>query len=109
MADKLVNKILGIFSGLATLAYGKELLIFIISLLPILELRGGLIAAALLGVNPVPAYIISIIGNIIPVYFIVKYIILVSFGANTAKLAFWKNLNEYLSVSLVEGFSFSEE
>lgn len=74
MADKLVNKILGIFSGLATLAYGKELLIFIISLLPILELRGGLIAAALLGVNPVPAYIISIIGNIIPVPLILLFI-----------------------------------
>ena len=48
MAEKLVNAIIGAFSGLTSMAFGKELLVFVISLLPILELRGGLIAAALL-------------------------------------------------------------
>lgn len=70
MAEKLVNAIVGAFGGITSIAFGKEILVFIISLLPILELRGGLIAAALIGLNPVSSYIISIIGNLIPVPFI---------------------------------------
>ena len=42
--------------------------------MPILELRGGLIAAALLGVSPWQSYIICIIGNILPVPFILLLI-----------------------------------
>ncbi len=67
MSKKLVEFFIGIFGGVATQAVGKYILVFIISLMPILELRGGLIAAALLGLPPVPAYIISIIGNLIPI------------------------------------------
>ena len=74
MAQSLVEAILGMFGGLQNIPFGKELLVFIISLMPILELRGGLIAAALLGVNPVVSYIIAIIGNIIPVPFILWFI-----------------------------------
>lgn len=74
MAEKLVNAIIGAFGGLSAIAYGKEILVFVISLMPILELRGGLIAAALLDMNPVTSYIISIIGNIIPVPFILLLI-----------------------------------
>lgn len=74
MAQSLVESIINTFGGLQSIPFGKELLVFIISLMPILELRGGLIAAALLGVNPVASYIISIIGNIIPVPFILWFI-----------------------------------
>ncbi len=74
MSEKLVHAILGLFGGVTTIAYGKELLVFIISLMPILELRGGLIAAALLGLDPIPSYIISMVGNILPVPFILLLI-----------------------------------
>lgn len=74
MAEKLVGIILGAFGGVTSIAYGKEILVFIISLMPILELRGGLIAASLLGMSPLPSYIISMIGNIIPVPFILLLI-----------------------------------
>ena len=74
LAQSLVESILNIFGGLQTIPFVRELLVFIISLMPILELRGGLIAAALLGVSPVKSYIISIIGNIIPVPFILWFI-----------------------------------
>lgn len=67
MSKKLVEFFIGVFGGVASQAVGKYILVFIISLMPILELRGGLIAAALLGLPPVPAYIISIIGNLIPI------------------------------------------
>lgn len=74
MANKLVEIILGALGGLISIPYGKQLIVFIISLLPLLELRGGLIAAALLKLNPVESYIISIIGNILPVPLILWFI-----------------------------------
>ena len=74
MVEGIVGTILNIFSCLESIPFGKELLVFIISLMPILELRGGLIAAALLNLNPVVSYIISIIGNILPVPFILWFI-----------------------------------
>lgn len=70
MVENLVNVFLGLFDGLKSISYGKELIVFIISLMPILELRGGLIAAALLGLDIVPAFIICLIGNLIPIPFI---------------------------------------
>ena len=70
MAEKLAKSLVGAFSGLTAIAYGKELIIFIISLLPILELRGGLIAASLLGLEELPSFIICFLGNILPIPFI---------------------------------------
>ncbi len=52
----------------------RELVIFIISMIPILELRGGLIAASLLQVPITTAIPICIIGNVIPVPFILLFI-----------------------------------
>ena len=43
-------------------------------MLPILELRGGLLAASLLNVDPIIGYMICIIGNVIPVPFILLLI-----------------------------------
>lgn len=74
MAESLVNVILDLFGGLTSLKYGKELIVFIISMMPILELRGGLIAAALLGLNVIPAFIICLIGNLLPLPFILWFI-----------------------------------
>ena len=51
-----------------------ELVIFIISLCPILELRGGLIAASILNVDMWRAIPICIIGNILPIPFILLFI-----------------------------------
>ena len=70
MAGELAKTLVDAFSNLTSLKYGKELIVFIISLMPILELRGGLIAAALLNLNIVRAFIICFIGNIIPIPFI---------------------------------------
>ena len=69
MSDALMNGIMEALNGLP-----KELVIFIISMVPILELRGGIIAAALLKVEIVRAIVICIIGNIIPIPFILLFI-----------------------------------
>ena len=65
MTETLVNFFIELFAGI-----NKNILIFIVSMLPIVELRGGLIAASLLGVKFINAFIICFIGNILPVPFI---------------------------------------
>lgn len=74
MSEKIINWIINIFGGLSVIKFGKEILVFIISLLPILELRGGLLAASLLGLDPIPSYIISMVGNLLPIPFILWFI-----------------------------------
>ena len=48
--------------------------VFVISMIPILELRGGLLAASLLKIPETTAIPICIIGNIIPIPFILLFI-----------------------------------
>ena len=96
MNEKLVGAIVGAFGGLTGIAYGKEILVFIISLMPILELRGGLIAAALLGLSPGPSYIISIIGNIIPVPFILLLITKILDWMRKSKISFLNKIANWL-------------
>lgn len=53
----------------------KYLATFLISMTPIIELRGAIpIAVLTFHLTYVEAFVISLIGNIIPIYFIVKYI-----------------------------------
>ena len=52
----------------------KQAVVFLISMFPILELRGGLLAASLLKVSAVQAIPICVIGNIIPIPFILLFI-----------------------------------
>lgn len=51
-----------------------ELVVFIISLCPILELRGGLIAASILHIDMWRAIPICVVGNILPIPFILLFI-----------------------------------
>ena len=52
----------------------KELIVFIISMIPILELRGSLIAAGFLKMQFLGTYIIAVIGNMLPIPFIFIFI-----------------------------------
>lgn len=74
MAEELASFMVELFGGLTGLKYGKELIIFIISMMPILELRGGLIAATLLGLEGLSSFIICFLGNIIPIPLILWFI-----------------------------------
>ena len=62
LVDFFINNLGGVLS--------KEAIVFIISMTPILELRGGLLAASLLGIPITKAIPICIVGNIIPIPFI---------------------------------------
>ena len=67
--EGLVNFFIGLFHGVS-----KDVVIFIISLMPILELRGGLLAATLLKVPYVRALIICVVGNILPIPFVLLFL-----------------------------------
>jgi len=67
--ENLVELLTNLLGGL-----GKEVIVFIISMLPILELRGGLIAAALLDIDFLPGYIVSIIGNVLPIPIVLLFL-----------------------------------
>lgn len=52
----------------------EEMVVFFISLLPLLELRGGILAGSLLKVPEAVAIPLSIAGNILPIPFILLFI-----------------------------------
>lgn len=70
MVESVVNAIVSFFKD----SIPKELVVFLISMVPILELRGGMIAASLLDVELVRALVICYIGNILPIPFILLFI-----------------------------------
>ena len=67
--ENMVEGLIGLFNGL-----GKEVVVFIISMLPFLELRGGLLAAALLDLNFWTGYVVSIIGNTLPIPIVLLFL-----------------------------------
>lgn len=72
MKEALLN---GLITGLSG-KIGKEFIVFLISMIPILELRGGLLAAgpALLNVPMWKAIPICFVGNLLPIPFILLLI-----------------------------------
>lgn len=52
----------------------KELFVFLVSMVPLVELRGGVVIAKLLGIKLLKANLICIIGNIVPIPFILLFI-----------------------------------
>ena len=71
MTEALIQGIISALGG----SMGSKAIIFIISMIPILELRGALLVAGpLLGVSVLEAVPICVIGNIIPVPFILLFV-----------------------------------
>lgn len=95
--ENIINTIIHLFGGLLSLKYGKELLVFIISLLPILELRGGILAASLINLNPINGYIAAMIGNIIPVPFILLFITKILKWMEKSKVNFFNKISKWLN------------
>ena len=52
----------------------KEMILFFVSMIPIVELRGGLIVAPLLHISMIKAIVFCIAGNILPIPFILLFI-----------------------------------
>ena len=52
----------------------KELIVFIISMIPVLELRGSLLAAGFLEMEFLSTFIVAVVGNMFPIPFILLFI-----------------------------------
>lgn len=52
----------------------KYLITFVLGMCPIIEIRGAIPVGVGMGLTYFEAFLIGLIGNIIPIYFIVKYI-----------------------------------
>lgn len=70
MAETIADYLVGLFRD----KIPEELTVFIISMFPVVELRGGMIAAKLLGVDFLKAFLICYVGNIVPIPFILLFI-----------------------------------
>ena len=69
-----MDVLVGWFTANLSPYVSEQAVIFIISMIPILELRGGLLAASLLEVPALSAIPLCIVGNIIPIPFILLFI-----------------------------------
>ena len=70
MAETLAQTLVELFQD----KIPPELTAFVISLLPILECRGGMIAARLLQMPFLKAFVICYLGNMLPIPFIILFI-----------------------------------
>lgn len=70
MTEQLLNSVVELFKD----KIPPELTIFLVSMLPVFELRGGMIAAKMLDVEFIRAFIICYLGNMLPIPFILLLI-----------------------------------
>ena len=75
---------------------GKELCVFFCSMLPIIELRGAIPMAFALELPWFQAYLISVIGNLLPVPFILLLINFVLKWMSNSKIKFFNKIATFL-------------
>ena len=52
----------------------KNVIVFIVSMIPLLELRGSILAAGFMHTTFLPTYIAAVLGNMLPIPFILLFI-----------------------------------
>ena len=70
MSEAFAEYIVNLLDG----RISSEVIAFIVSMMPVLELRGGLIAAKIMEIDFLKAFIICYIGNMLPIPFILLFI-----------------------------------
>lgn len=68
--DSVVQSIVSGLSGKAS----KEFIVFLVSMIPLLELRGSILAAGLMQMKFFSTYIAAVVGNMLPIPFILLFI-----------------------------------
>ena len=68
--DAVVQSVVDVFNGVIP----GELTVFLISMIPVLELRGGVLAAKLLDVEMWRAFLCCAVGTLVPIPFILLFI-----------------------------------
>lgn len=75
---------------------GKELCVFFCSMLPVIELRGAIPLAFGLGLPWWQAYLISVVGNLLPVPFILLLINIVIKWMASSRVKFFNKIANFL-------------
>ena len=75
---------------------GEELCVFFCSMLPIIELRGAIPMAFAFGLSWWQAYLIAVVGNLLPVPFILLLINIVIKWMANSKVKFFNKIANYL-------------
>lgn len=75
---------------------GEELCVFLCSMLPVIELRGAIPMAAAFGLPWWQAYIIAVLGNLLPVPFILLLINVVIKWMSASKVKFFNKIANFL-------------
>lgn len=88
---------------------GKLVATFIISMLPIIELRGGIPYGVGFGLDPWIAYIVAVLGNMLPIPFILLFMdivfkILKKMGGIFEKFALWLEKKAYNNQEKIEKY-----
>ena len=65
---------LELFEWMTSTIWGESLLTLLVSMVPVIELRGGVPFGTALGLAPLHALVVCIIGNMLPIPFIIVYI-----------------------------------
>lgn len=68
--NSIVQSIVGGLSG----KISKEFIVFLVSMIPLLELRGSILAAGILQMRFLTTYIAAVLGNMLPIPFILLFI-----------------------------------
>ncbi len=89
---------------------GKELCVFICSMIPIIELRGAIPLGTGFGMGPIETYVISVIGNILPVPIILLFVrAVLDWMKKTkafAKIALWVEAKAEKNKGKIEKFAY---
>lgn len=93
MLDSIVNGIRDFF--LETV--GRELCVFFCSMIPIIELRGAIPMGAALGMPLWQTYLLSVLGNMVPVPFILLFIKKVIGWMTNSKVKFFNKFAGWLN------------
>lgn len=89
---------------------GREWCVFFCSMIPIIELRGAIPLGAGLGLDPWLCYLISVIGNMVPVPFILLFIrAVIKWMKNTklfGKFALWLEKKSDKNKDKIQSYGF---
>jgi len=66
----VVQSLVGALSG----KISSEFIVFLVSMIPLLELRGSILAAGFMNTTFLPTYISAVLGNMLPIPFILIFI-----------------------------------
>ena len=74
----------------------SEVYVFVVSMLPIIELRGAIPLGAAMGMNIFECYFISVLGNLLPIPFVLVFIKKILEWMSKSKISFFNKISNKL-------------